>query len=159
MNAASKSAIFFGLLLASCAMTLQAQTMSAVVEGPLAITEQQAIALFYQRNLGLIAANLNIDKARAQEIIAGAIPNPVFSFTAQELNLKMFRPENRDVAVPALVPQIQQLIETAGKRRLRIESSELATEAVNFDVQDVARVPRCAIEKGYRNSFAVNVVP
>ena len=105
LNAASKSAIFFGLLLASCAMALQAQTMSAVVEGPLAITEQQAIALFYQRNLGLIAANLNIDKARAQEIIAGAIPNPVFSFTAQELNLKMFRPENRDVAVPALVPQ------------------------------------------------------
>lgn len=151
LNAASKSAIFFGLLLASCAMTLQAQTMSAVVERPLAITEQQAIALFYQRNLGLIAANLNIDKARAQEIIAGAIPNPVFSFTAQELNLKMFRPENRDVAVPALVPQIQQLIETAGKRRLRIESSELATEAVNFDVQDVARVLTNAVRRSFYN--------
>ena len=39
--------------------------------GPLAITEQQAIALFYQRNLGLIAASLNIDNAQAQEIIAG----------------------------------------------------------------------------------------
>ena len=84
LNAASKSGIFFGLLLASCAMALQAQTMSAVVAGQLAITEQQAIALFYQRNLGLIAANLNIDNARAQEIIAGAIPNPVLSFTAQE---------------------------------------------------------------------------
>ena len=151
LNAASKSGIFFGLLLASCAMALQAQTMSAVVAGQLAITEQQAIALFYQRNLGLIAANLNIDNARAQEIIAGAIPNPVLSFTAQELNLKMFRPENRNVAVPALVPQIQQLIETAGKRRLRIESSELATEAVNFDVQDVARVLTNAVRRSFYN--------
>ncbi len=151
LNVATKSGIFFGLLLASCAMTLQAQTMSAVVQGQLAITEQQVIALFYQRNLGLIAARLNIDNARAQEIIAGAIPNPVLSFTAQELNLKMFRPENRNVAVPALVPQIQQLIETAGKRRLRIESSELATEAVNFDVQDVVRVLTNAVRRSFYN--------
>jgi cobalt-zinc-cadmium efflux system outer membrane protein len=61
----------------------------------------------------------------------------------------MFRPENRNVAVPALVPQIQQLIETAGKRRLRIESSELATEAVNFDVQDVARVLTNAVRRSF----------
>jgi cobalt-zinc-cadmium efflux system outer membrane protein len=148
LSAASKLSIWFGTLLALWAMTLQAQTMPAT-EGQLALTEQQAIALFYQRNLGLIAANLNIDMARAQEIIAAAIPNPVFSFSAQELNAKIFRPENRNVAVPALVPQIQQLIETAGKRRLRIESSELATEAVNFDVQDVARVLTNAVRRSF----------
>ena len=96
--------------------------------------------MFYQRNLGLIAARLNIDVAEAEQIIAAAIPNPVFSFTVHELAPKAFAPESRSLAVPALLPQIQQLIETAGKRRLRIESSELATEAVNFDVQDVVRV-------------------
>lgn len=119
--------------------------------GQLAITEQQAIALFYQRNLGLIAASLNIDNAQAQEIIAAAIPNPVFSFTLHELAPKAFAPQSRNLAVPALLPQIQQLIETAGKRRLRIESSELATEAVNFDVQDVARVLTNAVRRSFYN--------
>lgn len=136
------------MLLASWAITLQAEAVSA---GPLAITEQQAIALFYQRNLGLIAASLNIDDAQAQEIIAAAIPNPVFSLIVSELNPKISRPENRGQAVPAVLPQIQQLIETAGKRRLRIESSELATEAVNFDVQDVARVLTNAVRRSYYN--------
>ncbi len=136
------------MLLASWAITLQAEAVST---GPLAITEQQAIALFYQRNLGLIAASLNIDDAQAQEIIAAAIPNPVFSLIVSELNPKISRPENRGQAVPAVLPQIQQLIETAGKRRLRIESSELATEAVNFDVQDVARVLTNAVRRSYYN--------
>jgi cobalt-zinc-cadmium efflux system outer membrane protein len=131
-------------------MTLQAEAMPAM-EGQLAITEHQAIALFYQRNLGLIAASLNIDNAQAQEIIAAAIPNPVFSFTLHELAPKAFAPQSRNLAVPALLPQIQQLIETAGKRRLRIESSELATEAVNFDVQDVARVLTNAVRRNFYN--------
>jgi cobalt-zinc-cadmium efflux system outer membrane protein len=150
LNAASHLSIFLGMLLTTCAMTLQAEAMPAM-EGQLAITEHQAIALFYQRNLGLIAASLNIDNAQAQEIIAAAIPNPVFSFTLHELAPKAFAPQSRNLAVPALLPQIQQLIETAGKRRLRIESSELATEAVNFDVQDVARVLTNAVRRNFYN--------
>ncbi len=101
--------------------------------------------------LVLIAASLNIDNARAREIIAAAIPNPVFSFTVHELAPKAFARESRNLAVPAYLPQIQQLIETAGKRRLRIESSELATEAVNFDVQDVARVLTNTVRRSFYN--------
>ena len=63
----------------------------APTEGQLTVTEEQVIALFYQRNLSLIAASLNIDSAQAQEIIAAAIPNPVFSFTVHELAPKAFR--------------------------------------------------------------------
>ena len=128
-------------------MALRAE---AVTEGSVAITEQQAIALFYQRNLSLIAANFNIDNAQAQEIIAAAIPNPVFSFTVSSLNPNMFRQEFNNVSsLPAISPQIQQLIETAGKRRLRVESSELATEAVNFDLKDTARVLTNAVRRSY----------
>ena len=148
LKMASNLKILIGMLLASWAITLQAE---AVPASQLAITEQQAIALFYQRNLGLIAASLNIDNAQAREIIAAAIPNPVFSFTLHELAPKAFAPQSRNLAVPALLPQIQQLIETAGKRRLRIESSELATEAVNFDVQDVARVLTNAVRRSFYN--------
>jgi outer membrane protein, heavy metal efflux system len=137
-------------MLIAWAVISQAETLPSV-EGQLTITEEQAIALFYQRNLSLIAASLNIDNARAQEIIAAAIPNPVFSFTVHELAPKAFARESRHLAVPALLPQIQQLIETAGKRRLRIESSELATEAVNFDVQDVARVLTNSVRRSFYN--------
>lgn len=125
--------IFSGLVLVAWAVISQAQVIPPL-EDQLTISEEEAIALFYQRNLGLIAARLNIDIAEAEQIIAAAIPNPVFSFTVHELAPKAFAPESRGLAVPALLPQIQQLIETAGKRRLRIESSELATEAESHSV-------------------------
>lgn len=135
------------LVFALWTMTLQAETQ--VTGTGLTITEQQAIALFYQRNLSLIAASFNINDAQAQEIIAAAIPNPVFSFTISSLNSNMFRQEYNNTPLPAISPQIQQLIETAGKRRLRIESSELATEAVNFDLKDTARVLTNAVRHSY----------
>lgn len=141
--------VVIGLMLTLWAIVLRAET-GTTIEGHLAITEQQAIALFYQRNLSLIAANFNIDNAQAQEIIAAAIPNPVFSFTISSLNPNMFRQEFNNISsLPAISPQIQQLIETAGKRRLRIESSELATEAVNFDLKDTARVLTNAVRRSY----------
>ncbi|HEY8157195.1 MAG TPA: TolC family protein [Methylobacter sp.] len=130
-------------------MTLQAET--EVTGTGLAITEQQAIALFYQRNLSLIAASFNINDAQAQEIIAAAIPNPVFSFTVSSLSSNMFHQQYNNTPLPAVSPQIQQLIETAGKRRLRIESSELATEAVSLDLKDTARVLTNAVRRSYYN--------
>ena len=136
------------LLLALWGTPLRAE--DAISFAPhVSLTEKEAIALFYQRNLGLIASSLNIDNAHAEEIISAAIPNPVFSLTVHELSPRIWRPEARGQALPAVTPQIQQLIETAGKRRLRIESSELATEAVNFDVVDVARVLTNTVRRSY----------
>ncbi len=130
-------------------ITPRAEILSAEA-GTLDISEQQAIALFYQRNLNLIAAQFNIDDARAQEIISGAIPNPVFTFTISSLSPIMSRQQYSNVnALPAISPQIQQLIETAGKRRLRIESSGLATEAVNLDLKDTARLLTNAVRHSY----------
>jgi outer membrane protein, heavy metal efflux system len=115
----------------------------------LIVTEQQVLALFYQRNLDLIAANFNIDSAEAQEIIAGALPNPVFSFAVSSLSPAIFNNENRNAALPAISPQVQLLIETAGKRRLRVESSELATEAITYDLQDTARILTNAVRRNF----------
>jgi cobalt-zinc-cadmium efflux system outer membrane protein len=62
----------------------------------------------------------------------------------------MFQQQYSDrTTLPAISPQIQQLIETAGKRRLRIESSELATEAVNYDLRDTVRVLSNAVRRSY----------
>lgn len=116
-----------------------------------ALSEQQAIALFYQRNLDLIAAHFNIDNAQAQQVIAAAIPNPVFSLNVYSLSPEIFRTQNANQPLPAISPQLQQLIETAGKRRLRIESSELATEAVNLDLQDTLRTLSNAVRHSFYN--------
>lgn len=129
----------------------QAKTDSIAQSTALTLTEQQVIALFYQRNLDLIAAHFNIDVSRAQEVIAAAIPNPVFSFNISALSPEIFRDSKSNSALPALSPQLSQLIETAGKRRLRVESSELATEAVTFDVQDTLRTLTNAVRRDYYN--------
>ncbi|MEQ1638054.1 MAG: TolC family protein [Methylococcales bacterium] len=133
-------------------LTLVAQAENVpVLEKNLAITEQQAIALFYQRNLDVIAAQFNIDVAEAQEVIAAAIPNPVFSFNISALSPEIFRESKSNNALPAISPQLSQLIETAGKRRLRVESSGLATEAVTFDLQDTLRTLSNAVRRDYYN--------
>jgi len=141
--------VLIGLFFALWTLALHAET-ATTKEKHLVITEQEAIALFYQRNLSLIAATFNIENAQADQIIAGAIPNPIFSFTFSSLSPKMFQREFSDrTTLPAISPQITQLIETAGKRRLRIESSELAVEAVNFDLKDTVRVLTNAVRRSY----------
>ncbi|MBI0416824.1 MAG: TolC family protein [Nitrosospira sp.] len=134
-------------------VTLQAQTTSLTTPENLVVNEQEAIALFYQHNLSFIAAKFNIDTARAEEIIAGAIPNPVFTFTVSTFSPKIFqaayRANNPGAPLPAFSPQIEQLIETAGKRRLRMESRAFATEAIKFDLQDTARVLTNTVRRSY----------
>jgi cobalt-zinc-cadmium efflux system outer membrane protein len=112
------------------------------------LTEQQALALFYQRNLALIAAQYHVDQARAEEIISSAIPNPVFSLSVSELSNQISKSADSRV-LPAVYPQIQQLIETAGKRGLRMESAELGTEAAEFDLQDVMRMLANAVRHAF----------
>jgi cobalt-zinc-cadmium efflux system outer membrane protein len=108
------------------------------------LTEQQALALFYERNMDLIAARYNLDQTKAEEIIAAAIPNPVFSLDVEELS-----PNNNAGQGPATIARIDQLIETAGKRRLRVEKSTLATQAAEGDLRDAVRVFSNAV----RHSF------
>ncbi len=112
------------------------------------LTEEQAIALFYQRNLTLIAAEFNLDQSRAEEIIASAIPNPVFSFWVNELSNQMSKNGNTRF-LPGFTPMIQQLIETFGKRELRMESAGLGTEAMEFDLKNVTRVLTNAVRHAF----------
>jgi len=131
---------------------LAALSLAALADAPgaagVTLTEQQTIALFFQRNLALIAAKFNVDQARAEELIAAAIPNPVFSLTLTELSNQMSKAADSRF-LPAVNPQIQQLIETAGKRGLRMESAGLGLEASEFDLQDVTRL----LSNAVRHSF------
>ncbi len=115
------------------------------------LSEKQAIWLFYQRNLDLLAARYNIENAQAQEIIAGAIPNPTVSAQLLELS-KNSNPNSSAQGCPQGSPShsincgpaqyysFSQLIEMAGKRGLRQETSAIATQAAESDFQDAVRI-------------------
>ena len=119
--------------------------------GSITLTENQAIALFYQRNLDLLSARYAIEQAMAQEIIAAAIPNPVLSVQVLQLS---HNPGQNSNAIgcsqaiaganhncgPAEYYTFSQLIEMAGKRGLRMQSTAIATQAAESDFRDAVRI-------------------
>ena len=67
------------LLLVSSLFALKAQAENQQ------LSVDEVVSIFYQRNLDLIAAQYNIDQARADTIIASAIPNPTVNIQISEL--------------------------------------------------------------------------
>jgi len=84
---------------------------------------EEAISLATQENFTLRAAQFDFQATRANEITAGLIPNPAFSYIAEELG----RPGNQ--AQHTLT--IGQTIETGGKRQRRLESARAATRVAD----------------------------
>lgn len=111
------------------------------------LTESEALALFYQRNLDLIAAHYQIAQSQAQEIIASAIPNPVFSLNVLELDGSGHL--GNDGAGPGVGIGVTQLLETAGKRHLRQASSALGTQSAEEDLRDATRTLTAAVRRAY----------
>ncbi len=128
------------LLSSVCASNAQAENQQISVD--------EVVSIFYQRNLDLIAAQYNIDQARADAIIASAIPNPTINIQILELAHNL----NNNAAAtgcpstpgnscgPAQYYSFSQLIEVAGKRGLRIESSNFGTQAAESDFKDAIRI-------------------
>lgn len=134
---------------AACILLLAGSTIAFDACGQnIEISADEALAIFYQRNLDLIAAQYNIDQSRANELIAGAIPNPTLGVQISELSSKPNMGSgavgcNHDTNVSCGVAQyysFSQLIEVAGKRGLRMQSSGFATQAAESDFRDAVRI-------------------
>ena len=111
---------------------------------PKALTEGQVVAIFFERNLDLMASLYQIDGAEAQEWIASAIPNPFVSYGINELggfggsfSANPGTTGQRGLGYNII---ITQLIETNGRRALRTESSQIGREAVETDFKDTVRM-------------------
>ena len=117
------------------------------------ITENQAIELFFQRNLDLLAARYNIENAQANQIIASAIPNPTIGIEVLELGHNINQNSNaigcsqtlgktgqNHNCGPAEYYTFTQLIEMAGRRGLRMQSTAIATQAAESDFRDAVRI-------------------
>src|SRR5690606_30137728 len=126
--------LLFSVAIVCAASEIQAQTFT------LADLENQ----FIQNNTQLLASKYNIDKAQAEIIQEKLLPNPTLSIS--EVNLwKTYNVEtqpylfgkygqNQQIAV-----ELEQLIETAGKRKKRVALKQLEQQSATFDYEETLR--------------------
>ncbi len=126
--------LLFSVAIVCAASEIQAQTIT------LADLETQ----FIQNNTQLLASKYNIDKAQAEIIQEKLWPNPTLSIS--EVNLwktdnvetqpYLFGKygQNQQIAV-----ELEQLIETAGKRKKRVALKQLEQQAAAFDYEETLR--------------------
>lgn len=98
------------------------------------LTFDQVVERFHTNNPQLLAGQLNIAEAGANEITAGLKPNPVFSLTNDQYDFSTHPWANSQ-----FTPTVSQLWERRQKRPLRIESAQLATAAAKTDQADLER--------------------
>lgn len=126
---------------------------SAQITDTIKISKKNAESIFLEKNIDLITQKLEISQAEAQVVQAKFWPNPTLSIS--EVNL--WRTYGIE-AQPAIIgnwgkssqisAQIEQAIQTAGKRRKNIELQKIAVEGEKYELQEVLR----ELKKTLRNS-------
>ena len=82
---------------------------------------------FEQNNTTLMAAKLNIDELKAQEITAHLRPNPDFTLTADGTQISPSRGVWQPVAGTFISPAVSYLFERRNKRNLRFQAAKEGT--------------------------------
>ncbi len=102
------------------------------------VTLRQADSLFIARNYYLLAASMNVEAHKAQELQLRLYPNPVAT-----ADLNMFDPENKRLfhvgATGQKAFQLEQLIILGGKRRAEIEMARTNTAIAALEFQNLVR--------------------
>lgn len=101
------------------------------------INLEDALALFYRGNFDIVVSKYEVDRAYADYVTAKLRPNP--SVTVNYNNLAMSRWKTHTWDNTQLTVRIDQLIETAGKRSLRVGSAGETLEASKLIHRDVIR--------------------
>ena len=119
---------------ANNAAPLHTRQQSTVIPAKRAITVSDAVSIFLQQNLQLIAARYDIDFVDAQKLTAGLRPNPDFSFGLEDVPL--------EVSANFVKPQtytygVSQTFELGGKRRKRIDAANADSNLARADFQIV----------------------
>lgn len=117
------------------------------------LSRDEAEVIFLKNNIDIITQKLQISQAEAREVQAKYWPNPKLSIS--EVNLW------RTYGIEELPPlvgnwgkssqisaEIEQVIQTAGKRRKTIELQQIEVEGAKFELQEVLR----ELKKSLRNT-------
>jgi cobalt-zinc-cadmium efflux system outer membrane protein len=111
--------LFSVTLLAAISISgLQAQAQTQGPPAKRSITLTDAVEIFMQRNLQLVAARYDIDTAEAEKLTARLRPNPEFSFASSGVPLNLSGPL---ITEQTYDYGISQTFELGGKRGKRID--------------------------------------
>ena len=100
---------------------------------------EQIKTRFLAQNPSVVAARINVEESKANEITAGLRPNPQLSFTSDGFQLTPHAGVWRPLAGVQFTSGISQLIERQNKRPLRVDSARLTTSGSGSDQQDLQR--------------------
>jgi len=106
---------------------------------------EEAINLATQENFTLRAAQFDYQATRANEVTAGLIPNPSFSYLGEQLN-ESSTGQQYTVA-------IGQTFETGGKRDRRLESARAATRVAGHTLTGVGQQVLFQVKKSFTDAL------
>jgi len=127
---------------------LLATALSAVAQLPAQapLTLDRAVEMFLDRNVEVQAARYQIDRAKAERIVAKVRPNPVVALTAENLSANGAVPFRTLYEVGA---SYTETIEMGGKRRLRESVADLTVTAAEAQFEDVLRQKLGELKRSY----------
>lgn len=144
-------AIYLGAVL----MTVCAQTHAQKV------TLENLEAAFLQKNYELIASKYNIDKVDAEIVQEKLWSNPTLSIS--EVNLwKTYNVEQQPYLIgkygrnQQVSVELEQLIETAGKRKKRVAIKQLEKNSALFDYEELMRELKKELRQTYFSLAKIN---
>ncbi len=109
------------------------------------ISLPEALSLFLKQNLDLLIAKYGIEYSKGQQITAKLFPNPLL----QVGNMASFTQGNTATNSGAVVTQVQQLFEIAGKRGYRIESAAFGAQSAEANFEDAVRQLSFTLKDAY----------
>src|SRR5579885_131878 len=118
--------VFVAICLASYA-SAQTPGQSPPSSNPQVWTWDQVKSQFELNNTSLLAAKLNIDELKAQEITAHLRPNPDFTLSADGTQVAPSHGAWQPLAGTFVSPGVSYLFERRNKRNLRFESAKQGT--------------------------------
>lgn len=133
------------------------QTIVAATDGParipaspatttaIRLSLDDAVAVFLRQNLDLLMAKFGVESAKGQQITARLFPNPVASIGT----LSAFTQGRTMGNSGAVIAQVQQLFELAGKRGYRIESAAFGTQSAEAAFEDAVRQLGFTVKDAY----------
>lgn len=114
--------------------------------GAQAITLQDAIQIFLDRNLEVEAARYRVERTRADQIAARLRPNPGLTLTAENFKFSGPAPFGRLYEVAT---SYAETIELGGKRRLRVSVADLSVSLAESQFADVLRQKVAELKRIY----------
>jgi cobalt-zinc-cadmium efflux system outer membrane protein len=96
------------------------------------ITISDAVSIFLQQNLQLVAARYDVDTADAEKLTAKLRPNPEISIDLQTLSLNLTGPF---FSAQQYTYSLSQTFELAGKRRKRIDVANANADVARAEFQ------------------------